>query len=88
MELSKLAKNIGDKQKNIALMGHMGSGKSVLGNLISKQLNLNHVDSDKLIEKKTNKTINEIFQTKGESYFRLIEENVILEIIYEKKISY
>ena len=64
----------------------MGSGKSVLGKLISKQLNLNHVDSDKLIEKKTNKTINEIFQTKGESYFRSIEENVILEKIDEKKL--
>ena len=53
MKLDKLAKNIMDKQKkNIALMGHMGSGKSVLGKLISKQLNFNHVDSDKLIEKK------------------------------------
>jgi len=67
-------------------MGHMGSGKSVLGKIISKQINFNHVDSDKLIEKKTNQTVNEIFQTKGESYFRLIEENVILEIIYEKKL--
>ena len=87
MKLDKLAKNIMDKQKkNIALMGHMGSGKSVLGKLISKQLNFNHVDSDKLIEKKSNKTINEIFQTKGESYFRLIEENVILETIYQKKL--
>ena len=53
MKLDKLAKNIMDKKKkNIALMGHMGSGKSVLGKLISKQLNFNHVDSDKLIEKK------------------------------------
>ena len=87
MKLDKLAKNIMDKQKkNIALMGHMGSGKSVLGKLISKQLNFNHVDSDKLIEKKSNKTINEIFQTRGESYFRSIEENVILETIYQKKL--
>ena len=87
MKLAKLAKNITNTQKkNIALIGHMGSGKSVLGKLISKQLNFNHVDSDKLIEKKTNKTINEIFQTKGESYFRLIEENVILETIYQKKL--
>ena len=87
MELAKLAKNIRDKQKkNIALMGHMGSGKSVLGKLISKQLNFNHVDSDRLIEKNSNKTINEIFKTKGESYFRIIEENVILETICQKKL--
>ena len=87
MKLAKLAKNIMNTQKkNIALIGHMGSGKSILGKIISKQLNFNHVDSDRLIEKKTNQTINEIFQTKGESYFRLIEENVILETIYEKKL--
>ena len=67
-------------------MGHMGSGKSVLGKIISKQLNFNHVDSDRLIEKKTNQTINEIFQTKGEPYFRSIEENVILEIVYKKEL--
>jgi len=37
MKLDKLGKNIMDNQKkNIALMGHMGSGKSVLGKLISK----------------------------------------------------
>ena len=53
MKLAKLAQNITDTQKkNIALMGHMGSGKSVLGKIISKQLNFNHVDSDRLIEKK------------------------------------
>ena len=50
MKLAKLAKNITNTQKkNIALIGHMGSGKSVLGKLISKQLNFNHVDRDKLI---------------------------------------
>ena len=87
MKLADLAKNIMDKQKkNIALVGHMGSGKSVLGKLIAKQLNFNHVDSDVLIEKKSNKTINEIFKTKGESYFRSIEESVILEIIYQKRL--
>ena len=53
MKLAKLAKNITDTQKkNIALMGHMGSGKSILGKIISKRLNFNHVDSDRLIEKK------------------------------------
>ena len=87
MKLAKLAKNTTYMQKkNIALVGHMGSGKSVLGKLISRKFNFNHIDSDKLIEKKTNKTINEIFQTESEPYFRLIEENVILETIYQKKL--
>ena len=38
-------------------MGHMGSGKSVLGKIISKQLNFNHVDSDRLIEKEITVTV-------------------------------
>ena len=41
MKLAKLSKNITDTQKkNIALMGHMGSGKSVLGKLISEEYKL------------------------------------------------
>ena len=75
-----------DKKKNkyngkkIALIGHMGSGKSILGKLIAKKLKLIHIDSDKLIEDKTKKTINEIFNIEGEENFRIIEENIILNL--------
>ena len=50
MKIAKKAKNIKNiKQYNIALVGHMGSGKSILGKLIAKNLKLEHIDSDKLI---------------------------------------
>ena len=61
---------------NIALVGHMGSGKSIIGKLISKKLKLIHVDSDKIIEQTSEKTINSIFEENGEKYFRKIEEEV------------
>jgi len=87
MKIAKLAYNITNlRSKNIALMGHMGSGKSVLGKILSKKLNFLHIDSDLLIEKNSKKTINEIFEENGESYFRLIEEKTILSILEQKNL--
>ena len=69
------------KKKNICIMGLMGSGKSIIGKDLSKYLNLKFYDTDKEIELKVNKTINEIFKEKGEDYFRKIEERVCLELL-------
>ena len=68
-------------KKNICIMGLMGSGKTVIGKDLSKYLNLNFYDTDKEIELKTKKKINEIFEEEGESYFRDIEEKVCIEIL-------
>jgi shikimate kinase len=59
---------------NIILLGYMGSGKTTVGNNISKLLNKNFVDLDSYIELKESLSISEIFKTKGEVYFRRIEE--------------
>ena len=74
------------KNKNIALIGHMGSGKTSVGKLIAKKLKLKHFDSDHLIEKHTKKTINQVFDSEGELGFRIIEEKTILNFINEKNI--
>jgi len=68
-------------KKNICIMGLMGSGKSIIGKDLSKNLNLKFYDTDKEIELRTNKKINEIFKEEGESYFRDIEEKVCIEIL-------
>ena len=78
LNLEKLAK------KNICLIGLMGAGKSVIGKLLAQELRLRHYDSDKLIEKKLNKSINQIFSDHGESYFRNIEEDIVLSLLDKK----
>ena len=69
------------KKKNVCIMGLMGSGKSIIGKDLSKYSNLKFYDTDKEIELKTKKSINEIFEKDGESYFRKIEEKVCLELL-------
>ena len=78
LNLEKLGK------KNICLIGLMGAGKSVIGKLLAKELKMRHYDSDKLVEKKLNKSIDQIFSDHGESYFRNIEENIALSLLDEK----
>ena len=69
------------KKKNVCIMGLMGSGKSIIGKDLSKYTNLKFYDTDKEIELKTKKSINEIFENDGESYFRKIEEKICLELL-------
>ena len=71
-------------KKNIAIMGHMGSGKSIIGKKLAKQLGFKHLDSDLEIIKLTNKSINQIFEEKGEKYFRIVETKVLLRLIEEE----
>ena len=66
-------------------MGHMGSGKSLIGKIIAKQLGFQHLDSDLEIIKLTNKSINQIFEEKGEQYFRSVETKTLLSLIGKKK---
>ena len=62
----------------------MGVGKSTIGRLLSKKLKFKFVDIDKIIEKNQKKKIYEIFEIKGESFFRDIEEKFTLKFIKKK----
>jgi shikimate kinase len=65
---------------NIYLIGLMGSGKSTVGKILSHQLGYRFFDTDILVEKVVGKTINEIFTTEGEDYFRALETKVLEQV--------
>ena len=69
-------------KKNLVLLGMMGSGKSTIGLLISKKLNIKFVDVDNVIEKNMNMPISEIFKVKGEGN-RIFS----VSLVYEKVID-
>ena len=66
-------------------MGMMGSGKSSIGILVSKKLNLPFTDIDNLIVENTGMSILEIFEKKGENYFRKLEEKITLKCLKKNK---
>lgn len=66
--------------RKITLIGMMGSGKTTIGKILSEQTGISAIDLDNFIENKENKSISEIFKTKGEQYFRTVEANTIKEL--------
>jgi shikimate kinase len=64
----------------------MGTGKSVVGKLLAKKLNMDFVESDEMIETREKMPIKDIFEKKGEPYFRLVEKEVVKEASSRKNI--
>lgn len=62
-----------NNKKNIILCGFMGSGKTTVGTALSELVCKEFIDLDKFIEKKSGKTVAELFERKGEAYFRNLE---------------
>ena len=59
----------------ITLTGLMGAGKSTIGDLLAGILDIDFIDSDQTITKMEGMSIEEIFDKKGESYFRELERS-------------
>ncbi|MDC8006387.1 shikimate kinase [Aureisphaera galaxeae] len=65
----------------IVLIGYMGSGKSSIGRRLSEVVGNDFIDLDVEIETSEGTSISEIFQKKGEIYFRKKEAQVLQEVI-------
>jgi len=68
------------KKNNIFLVGLMGAGKTTIGRLLARRLDMTFIDSDHEIEARTGATIPWIFEIEGEASFRRREADVIREL--------
>ena len=68
--MSKLSPS---NNKNIVLIGHMGSGKSTLGSYLAKKIDYKFIDTDEAIIKQINMPINDFFEKYSEKEFRDLE---------------
>jgi shikimate kinase len=71
---------------NIILVGFMGTGKSVVGKKLAAKLKRNFIELDDMIKRREKISIKDIFEKKGEPYFRLVEKEVVQEASQRKNI--
>ena len=67
-------------QKNIVLTGMPGSGKSTIGVILAKELCMDFVDTDELIQSREGITLQEIIDTRGQEAFVEIEKKYVMEL--------
>ena len=65
------------EENNIVLVGFMGAGKTTIGKLLAKSMGFTFIDTDAEIEKEEGISVAQIFEMKGEEYFRELERNFI-----------
>jgi shikimate kinase len=70
-----------DINKTIVLVGLMGCGKTSVGKLLAKALGRTFADTDHVIEANEGMKITQIFEQKGEEYFRELERAEIRKLL-------
>ena len=71
---------------HVVIIGFMGSGKTRVGKQLSRDLGLPFVDLEKLIVKKMNLSVREIFEKFGEPFFRALETMALKELINDRRV--
>ncbi|WP_223033191.1 shikimate kinase [Hanstruepera marina] len=66
---------------NIVLLGYMASGKSIVGQKLAQILDWQFIDLDKVIEEKEDLSVQDIFKTKGEIFFRKVESKCLSDVL-------
>ena len=77
----------GKLKKPIVIVGLMGAGKTSVGKMMAKKLNLPFIDSDSEIVKSAGCSVVDIFSIYGEKEFRRVEDRVINRILSDNKIK-
>jgi shikimate kinase len=69
-----------ERPSRVILVGFMGSGKSAVGRVLARRLGYRFEDMDRRIERRTGRTIAEIFRDEGEEAFRELEREEALAV--------
>ena len=69
----------------IFLLGYMGSGKSATGKRLSEKRGCRYRDLDEIIETNYGRSISEIFEEKGELFFRKFEYQTLQRVVEDPK---
>ena len=67
--------------RHVVLVGFMGAGKSTLGPPLAQRLGRPFVSVDAAVEERAGTTVSELFETRGESAFRKLEEATALDLL-------
>jgi shikimate kinase len=67
--------------RNVILVGFMGTGKTTVSRILSEQLGWKRVDTDEEIERRTGRTIPDIFREEGEAAFRDKETDALRDVL-------
>lgn len=70
----------------LILVGFMGVGKTTIGKILAKKLNMEFIDLDEELEKIESKSIEDIFEFHGEKYFRNLENKILKKVISKDNI--
>ena len=70
---------------HIVIIGFMGSGKTRVGKRLAQEYGLPFIDVDRVVTKKMNMSVSEIFQRFGEPFYRALETVVIKELVNDKE---
>lgn len=70
-----------ERCENIVLVGFMGTGKSSAGREISRLTGYEYIDTDEWIEQREKLSVTEIFEIKGEEYFRELESKLLEDLV-------
>lgn len=72
------------QDRNIALLGFMGTGKSTVAQILAQRLGRSVLEMDAVLEQRAGKPISAIFAAEGEPYFRQMERTLIQELAQQR----
>jgi len=72
---------VNGEKRNIVLIGFMGTGKSTVGFALAERLGWRFVDTDVVVVEREGRTIPQLFEEKGETYFRDAETAALADVL-------